>query len=360
MADFSRQRGLRAVAVHTGERSAPRASSLQALADGELDIAFTVAMFNEGVDVPAIDTVVMLRPTESPVIWYQQFGRGLRKAAGKAHLTVIDYIGNHRVFLTKVRALLRLGEGERALAAALEEAQRGNLVLPPGCEVTYDLEAIDILQRLVRKTGRDDDLEAFYLDFRERHGQRPTALEAFHAGFNPRRSGRGGWIAFVASRRDLTPGQQAAFERHGAFLNELETSSMTRSYNMLLLRAMLDEGALPGSLDVDRLTESFARAALRNPLYRKDISVDPADRPALRDLLVKNPIPAWTGAAEGRLFAWDGHRFATAFPVPSETKAGIAELAGEIVEWRLAEYLARRLKARLGALPDPLADSSST
>lgn len=341
MADFSRQRGLRAVAVHTGERSAPRASSLQALADGELDIAFTVAMFNEGVDVPAIDTVVMLRPTESPVIWYQQFGRGLRKAAGKAHLTVIDYIGNHRVFLTKVRALLRLGEGERALAAALEEAQRGNLVLPPGCEVTYDLEA-------------------FYLDFRERHGQRPTALEAFHAGFNPRRSGRGGWIAFVASRRDLTPGQQAAFERHGAFLNELETSSMTRSYNMLLLRAMLDEGALPGSLDVDRLTESFARAALRNPLYRKDISVDPADRPALRDLLVTNPIPAWTGAAEGRLFAWDGHRFATAFPVPSETKAGIAELAGEIVEWRLAEYLARRLKARQGALPDPLADSSST
>ena len=55
-------------------------------------------MFNKGIDIPAIDTVMMLRPTESRIIWLQQFGRGLRQFSGKPHLTVVDYIGNHRAF----------------------------------------------------------------------------------------------------------------------------------------------------------------------------------------------------------------------------------------------------------------------
>ena len=53
---------------------------LEALADGRLDILFAVDMFNEGLDIPNVDTVLMLRPTESNVIWLQQFGRGLRQA----------------------------------------------------------------------------------------------------------------------------------------------------------------------------------------------------------------------------------------------------------------------------------------
>ncbi|MCU0732998.1 MAG: DEAD/DEAH box helicase family protein, partial [Hyphomonas sp.] len=103
MAEFAQARGLRAVAVHSGESSAPRASALTALEDGDIDIVFAVDMFNEGVDVPSIDTVLMLRPTESSVIWLQQLGRGLRRSADKTHLSVIDYIGNHRIFLTKLR-----------------------------------------------------------------------------------------------------------------------------------------------------------------------------------------------------------------------------------------------------------------
>jgi superfamily II DNA or RNA helicase len=113
MADYFTDKGVRAVAVHSGERSAPRASALEALADGRLDILFAVDMFNEGLDIPNVDTVLMLRPTESSVIWLQQFGRGLRRAEGKAELRVIDYIGNHRAFLIKVRSLLQplLGNG---------------------------------------------------------------------------------------------------------------------------------------------------------------------------------------------------------------------------------------------------------
>ena len=114
MADYFRQADVRAVSVHAGATSAPRASALDALANGLIDIIFAVDMFNEGLDIPTIDTVLMLRPTESSIIWLQQFGRGLRQAEGKSTLTVIDYIGNHRSFLVKVRSILMplLGMGE--------------------------------------------------------------------------------------------------------------------------------------------------------------------------------------------------------------------------------------------------------
>jgi len=67
------------VAVHSGPTSAPRAQSLDELSEGRLDVICAVDVFNEGLDLPELDTVLMLRPTESRILWLQQFGRGLRK-----------------------------------------------------------------------------------------------------------------------------------------------------------------------------------------------------------------------------------------------------------------------------------------
>jgi superfamily II DNA or RNA helicase len=149
MTQFFSARGVRSVAVHSGVGSAPRATSLEELANGRLDVIFSVDMFNEGVDVPAIDTVLMLRPTESTVVWMQQFGRGLRTARGKPHLKVIDYIGNHRAFLTKLRAIAAMAQmqsnSDSALRRVLDAARSGQLGLPDGCSVTYELQAVDIL-----------------------------------------------------------------------------------------------------------------------------------------------------------------------------------------------------------------------
>ena len=190
MAEFFNARGLRTVAVHAGNESAPRTTSLQQLASGELDVIFSVDMFNEGVDVPNIDTVLMLRPTESTVIWMQQFGRGLRRAPGKPFLKVIDYIGNHRSFLMKLRSVAALADRNAssmgALRSVLDEVRRQELELPEGCSVTYELESIEILESLLKPARPEAALEAFYRDFFERHGVRPTAVEAFHEGFNPR------------------------------------------------------------------------------------------------------------------------------------------------------------------------------
>ena len=154
MAEFFRGKGLRCAAVHAGATSAPRASSLQGLRDGDLDVLFAVDMFNEGVDVPEIDTVLMLRPTESTTIWMQQFGRGLRRSPGKARLTVVDYIGNHRSFLVKAGALFNCPVNDAEIRQKLLEAAAHTLVLPPGCDVTYDLEAMDNLRGLLRAPRR--------------------------------------------------------------------------------------------------------------------------------------------------------------------------------------------------------------
>ncbi|WP_420768115.1 DUF3427 domain-containing protein [Roseovarius sp. S4756] len=219
MADYFRNAGLKAVAVHSGQGSAPRASSLAALGRGEIDILFAVDMFNEGVDVPEIGTVLMLRPTESAIIWLQQLGRGLRRVEGKV-LQVIDYIGNHRSFLTKVATLLQAGAGDRSISTKLDALQVGEFQMPQGCEITYELEVIDILRNLLRAKEGAAELEAFYVDFRDRNGIRPTAVEVFRNGFDPRESGHGGWFDFVRDMGDPLP--ERPFATHGRLLGELE------------------------------------------------------------------------------------------------------------------------------------------
>ena len=158
MAQFFVAHGVRAVAVHSGPGSAPRATSLEKLADGRLQVLFSIDIFNEGVDIPTIDTVLMLRPTESSVIWMQQFGRGLRKAPGKSGLKVIDDIGNHRAFLTKLRAMAAMAghelNSDAALRSFLYNARSSEMDLPDGCSVTYELATINILGALAPSKTR--------------------------------------------------------------------------------------------------------------------------------------------------------------------------------------------------------------
>lgn len=244
MARFFVSAGLRAVAVHAGPSSAPRTTSLKQLATGEIDVIFAVDMFNEGVDVPAIDTVMMLRPTESTVIWMQQLGRGLRVAEDKQYLTVIDYIGNHRCFLMKLRAMAALisrsAESKGHLREVLEEIRRETISLPPGCEVTYDLSAVDILQQLLRPSSVETALEAFYRDFEERHGLRPNAVETFHAGINPRSNSEGSWLGFVDRMGGLALEERSVFLAAKDFFVAMEKTETTRSYKIVLLQALFD------------------------------------------------------------------------------------------------------------------------
>jgi len=110
----------------TGDRDA----AMQDLRDGTVQVVFTVDVFNEGVDVPAINTVLFLRPTESSTVFLQQLGRGLRRAHHKAVLTALDFVGHHRKefrFDQRFRAMT--GSTRTALERDVEQ---GFPFLPPG------------------------------------------------------------------------------------------------------------------------------------------------------------------------------------------------------------------------------------
>ena len=250
--------GLRAVAVHSGPGSAPRSTSLEQLGRGEIDILFAVDMFNEGVDVPNIGTVMMLRPTESAIIWLQQLGRGLRRVEGKV-LQVIDYIGNHRSFLTRLRALLGAGPGDRSLALRLEQVLSDQFRLPEGCSITYDLRVIEVLRDLLRPSRAGAEIEARYVDFRLRRGRRPTASEIAGEGFDPSRNGHGGWFDFVRDMGD--PIDVAAATTVADLLRVLERD---RTLSITALQAL---SSLRQGLEADE--EGLARWAF-HPLLRRE------------------------------------------------------------------------------------------
>jgi superfamily II DNA or RNA helicase len=346
MAAFFEREGIRAKAVHAGPSSAPRATSLEQLRDGELDVIFAVDMFNEGVDVPAIDTVLMLRPTESTIIWLQQLGRGLRISGGKDRLIVIDYIGNHRIFLMKLRGLALIADREvdgfGSQRELLEALVGDRISLPAGCEVTYDLTAIEILEQLLRPTPNQMLIEAFYRDFEERHGIRPTAVETLHAGFSPRSNGERSWLGFVRIMGGLSEAETAAWSVSRDFFRSLEQTPMTRSYKMLLLLAMMDGGSLAPRLTLDVLVDRVSRLVAQTRQLRQDLSVDLADITALRDLLVRNPIAALVegkGTGGTPYFSFDGQVFGLSFDI--EEPAAFAALFREILDWPLAQYLSR-------------------
>jgi hypothetical protein len=248
----------------------------------------------------------------------------------------------------KPRTLFDLPTGDAAIQRILELTQQGRAELPPGCEVTYDLEAIEILRGLLRQGSGEELVRLHYEDFRERMGARPTATEMYHEGYKPRsvRERHGSWLGFVAAMGDLTS-EEGALVRDGrpaAFLAMLETTPMTRSYKMLLLEAMLNARRFPGEISIGELAEGVRKLARRSALLTRDLGIPVEDEEALRRLLERNPIDAFTGGkGTGGIayLAYEGGRLRATFEVAEEIRPAFADLVREIVDWRLAEYMDR-------------------
>lgn len=149
MAEFFDDNGVAARAV-TGQTSTEdRRQALRDLRDGSVKLLFTVDLFNEGLDVPDVDTLLLLRPTESATVFLQQLGRGLRRTPTKPVLTVLDFIGQYR-------KEYRLEDRFHALTglnrARLEHHVKQDFpVLPPGCQVVLDRVAKERVLRALKE-----------------------------------------------------------------------------------------------------------------------------------------------------------------------------------------------------------------
>lgn len=131
--------GIKAATVLGDTASSDRDAAVQNLRAGGVQVVFTVDVFNEGVDVPAINTVLFLRPTESSTVFLQQLGRGLRRAKDKAVLTALDFVGHHRKefrFDQRFRAMT--GSTRAALQRDIEQDFP---FLPAGTQIVLDRQS---------------------------------------------------------------------------------------------------------------------------------------------------------------------------------------------------------------------------
>ncbi|WP_431885268.1 DUF3427 domain-containing protein [Micromonospora wenchangensis] len=143
MANWFTRHGVPSAAVTSRVGRAERDRLLREFRAGTLRVLFTVDLFNEGVDLPMVDTILMLRPTESATIFLQQLGRGLRLDDDKPCLTVLDFIGaQHANFRFDLRWRALTGVSRRAVRAAVEQDFPS---LPSGCHVQLDRVAKEIV-----------------------------------------------------------------------------------------------------------------------------------------------------------------------------------------------------------------------
>ncbi|MFV0496371.1 DUF3427 domain-containing protein [Mycobacterium sp.] len=141
--------GIPARAVWADTSAAERRSVLTALRNREINVVFAVDLFNEGLDIPEVDTVLFLRPTESATVFLQQLGRGLRLTPGKTVLTALDFVGNQRrEFRFDLRFRALTGVGRRSLE---RQVQQGFPFLPSGSQIVLDEVARKVVLYNIRQ-----------------------------------------------------------------------------------------------------------------------------------------------------------------------------------------------------------------
>jgi superfamily II DNA or RNA helicase len=141
MARVFNSAGIPSTAVWADSPKEERLRALTDLAAGRVNVVFSVDLFNEGVDVPTVNSLMMLRPTESPLLFLQQLGRGLRKAPDKVLCTVLDFVGQHRKEFRYDRRFQALLGGSRSHVA--RQVAEGFPFLPSGCSMQLDRVATE-------------------------------------------------------------------------------------------------------------------------------------------------------------------------------------------------------------------------
>ncbi|MGD6805198.1 DEAD/DEAH box helicase [Rossellomorea aquimaris] len=148
MADFFNKSGIPSIALHGGTDRKSRQEAQQLLVSGEINFIFVVDLYNEGIDIPEINTVLFLRPTESMTVFLQQLGRGLRLSEDKECLTVLDFVGQaHRNYSYEEKLRALIGKSKHSVQYYVEN---GFFNLPKGCFVQLEKQAKEYILRNIK------------------------------------------------------------------------------------------------------------------------------------------------------------------------------------------------------------------
>lgn len=243
------ERGVEAVAVYSnadGEFSEDRDKAIEKLKNQEIKVIFSVDMFNEGVDIAALDMVMFLRPTESPVVFLQQLGRGLRTSRGKEYLNVLDFIGNYE---KAGRAPLLLSGGKELSGRRAPDYR--DIEYPDDCIVDFDMRLIDLFRELDKKSlsVRERIRQEYYRVKELLDGKVPSRMELFtymeddiyqygirHAKENPFRR----YMEFLKEMDELSAEEEEVYAGIGReFLALIETTDMQKVYKMPVLYSFI-------------------------------------------------------------------------------------------------------------------------
>ncbi|MFZ5967409.1 MAG: DUF3427 domain-containing protein [Bacillota bacterium] len=151
MASFFNSIDIPSVALYAGMDRRERENVKSKLVQGEIKFIFVVDLYNEGVDIPEINTVLFLRPTESLTVFVQQLGRGLRLSEGKECLTVLDFVGQaHKNYNFEEKFIALVGRSKHSIRHYVEN---GFFNLPKGCFIQLEKQAKEYILRNIKESA---------------------------------------------------------------------------------------------------------------------------------------------------------------------------------------------------------------
>ncbi|WP_304206665.1 DEAD/DEAH box helicase [Peptostreptococcus russellii] len=150
MSNAFNRRGIKSIYLTGESKSRERISAKEKLVNGEINFIFVVDLYNEGVDIPEVNTILFLRPTESMTVFLQQLGRGLRLADNKDCLTVLDFIANaNKKYNFENKFLSLTKDREKSISTQIKE---GFTSLPKGCYIKLEKKASEYIYNNIRNS----------------------------------------------------------------------------------------------------------------------------------------------------------------------------------------------------------------
>lgn len=274
MASYFRKKGVKAMAVHSQMNiESTREEIVKAFKEGHLNVVFTVDLFNEGVDIKEIDTVLFLRPTESYVVFLQQLGRGLRKFPGKKELIVIDFIGNYKN--AHYKPILLAGKNPMQVRRTGKRADE--FIYPEGCHVHYDLRVLDLFEEMRKRDPRPQLLKEEYHRIKNSIKRRPQRVDLYlGSDVDYKEYLKKGYLKYLGSLGELTEIESSWLGTElEVFLHRMEKTSMSRSFKIPVLMAMVQGN---GKATYNEIADVFQKYYLNNRLHGKDLDQDKGNK----------------------------------------------------------------------------------